>query len=53
MEDVITPDQEDVELEALVNEEVDEEATADELKAKLEKSRVMLKEAIKTKKNWR
>jgi hypothetical protein len=54
MEDeTIVPVNEDEELEALTNETVDEEATADELKAKLSKERELLKEAIKTKKNWR
>ena len=54
MEDeTIVPDNEDKELEAIIDEEVDEEATADELKVKLAKRDELLKEAIKTKKNWR
>lgn len=53
VDESITPDQEEEEIEALVNEEVEEEATTEELQVKLAKSKELLKEAIKTKKNWR
>jgi len=55
MEDVTkTPDQEDEEIQELIDTEEDvEESSAEELKAKLAKSKELLKEAIKTKKNWR
>lgn len=54
MEDEKKPEMGDEELEDLVDTEEDvEELSAEELKAKLAKRDELLKEAIKTKKNWR